>query len=137
MTVKIGSKTITNLAGIPPASQSDNSLSFEGYYATRLLLDELRELFRKAPNGSAINTFLGGTQFAYDKTEDSVLTQYCTFNSGYLIDGWYVLQRFSYNPEQYDAYFPFNVSLFFLGTTANVQLGLTVYDLEEEDSDWE
>lgn len=136
MVVMIGSKLLPNLAGVPPASRQDNRVSITGFFSSRLKYDELRELFRKAPNGVAINTFLGGHETGFDKTDDSVLTQYCIFDDDYIKDGWYMLLGAGYTPEKYQSYFPFNATLLFLGGQGTIQLGFSAYLLDEETNDW-
>ena len=136
MANKIGVLTLEHVAGIPNISLSGNQLSIEGYFSTREGLLQLQEAFRKAEGGTTVNTLIGGIQIGYDITDDSVLTQYCEFDFSHIQDGYYLLRSLNVRFEQFDAYFPFAVKLFFLGTKAFWQEGYSVYGLEERDSDW-
>lgn len=117
--------------------REDNTVTLSGWFTSRGKLDGLAELFRRAPEGSAINTVLGGIQKGFDLTSDNRLTQYCLFDDERLVDGWYLLRRFRYEPRQdTSAVYPFMVEMFFLGTSAEYQPGYDIQDLEEVENDW-
>ena len=136
MANKIGALTLEYMAGIPSITVDGNSIKFEGYFSTREGLLQLQELFRKASGGTTIHTLIGGIEVGYDCTEDAVLTQFCEWDFDRLQDGYYLLRSLNTNFEQYHSYYPFSLTLHFLGTKAYWQDGYMIYGLEEIDSDW-
>lgn len=136
MVNKIGALELPNISGVPSASISGNTLNFDGYFETRIELTQLQEMFRKAEGGTTIHTLIGGNQIGFDTTEGAVLTQYCEFDADHIKNGYYLLRSLNCNFEQYDSYYPFSITLFFLGTTSYMQSGFMVYGLEEVDNDW-
>jgi len=119
------------------ASLADNTLILSGYYANRISLDELRELFRAAPDNAVIISVPGGIQRGDDLTSDLRLTWRCLFDSDKIVDGWYLLARFRYAPDEFSNYYPWRVELFFLGTAGIWKEGFGTEDLEAESNDWE
>ena len=136
MTDSVGPTALSQ--GITPTMRNGNEVTVFTYFTTRLLFDELYEMFRKAPGNSAVNTLLGGQQICYDITDDSVLTQYCSFDSDRLIDGWYVLRGLSVPQDNLASYYPAQMTLFFLGTTGSGLLirGVELSQLDDVTNDW-
>lgn len=115
-------------------SQRGNIVVISGWQTAKTKLESLAELFRNAPENSAIQTVMGGVQRGYDLTEDSLLTWRCLFDDTRLHDGWYLLRNFRYVAGSVSNYFPFWIELFFLG--ANLQQGYLITDLESVTNDW-
>ena len=136
MVVFIGTKILNNVSGIPGAARSNNDVTLQGFFSSRKSFTEFDEMFRKSVSGISRNTYFGGRETGFDKTNDSSLTKYCLFDDNYLKDGWYMIYDFSYVPEKLQDYFPFSISLFFVGTKNFIGLGFTAFLLNEEINDW-
>lgn len=136
MANKIGSLTVARIAGIPSVTVGENVVSIEGYFTTREALLQLQEMFRKSVGGTTVYPLIGGIQVGYDCTEGAVLTQWCEFDFDKLQDGYYLLRSLNVDFEQFAAYYPFSVKLFFLGTKAYWQDGYMIYGLDELTNDW-
>lgn len=132
----IGDKELYVEGSPSPPKLGSNSLSVAGHYFTELSWVELWEIFRRCPGGYALNTVIGRYQIAHDLTEDSVLTQYCSFDDTRLVCGWYILTGFDAPYENLAGYYPYSLGLFFLGTTATLVDSFSVEAIEEAYSDW-
>jgi len=114
-----------------------NAVVLSGFFDTRHGLDQLNDLFRKAPDGSAVHSILGGIQKGEDLTPDHRLIQYCCFDSDKLIDGYYLLRTHRFLPDQYVGHYPFRIELFFLGSKGIWKKGYIIQDLESETNSWD
>ncbi|MHA1613234.1 MAG: hypothetical protein ACTSYJ_00130 [Candidatus Thorarchaeota archaeon] len=111
-----------------------NIVVISGWQTSKVKLESLAELFRKAPENSAIQTVMGGVQRGYDLTDDSLLTWRCLFDDARLRDGYYLLRNFRYTASRVSNHYPFWIEIFFLG--GNLQPGYLLTDLESVTNDW-
>lgn len=133
---------MTNLIGpvsvpdINAYSKSGNKIKIRGTCTTEANLQQVRELFRLAPGNIAIAELIGGPEVAYDLTDDSVLTQYCIWDSAKQKAGWYALISFSEEANASLLVWPFTAELFWLGTDAELIRGLDIFRLDPLTNDW-
>ena len=98
----------------------DNVAVIGGHYDSQSEFEVLRLKFRKSPNGSAVNTILGGVQVGVDLTQKCENTQFCQFDSDKLIDGWYLLRGFIAEASRLSAFYPYLIELFYLGDVTEI-----------------
>jgi len=122
------------LDAVSSFSLRGNIVVISGWQTTKAKLESLAELFRFAPENSAVQTVMGGLQHGYDLTEDSMLTWRCLFDDARLRNGYYLLRSFRYATSSVSNHYPFWIELFFLG--GNLQPAYLLTDLESVTNDW-
>ena len=133
MTDKIG---VFELHTVKEMSRAGNRVTLESYFRTEAQIRQFQEFCRKTPGNVKVHTLLGGRQVASDITDGSVLTQYCEFDSDKLVDGWYMIMALDTRAEHLHNFWPFTITLFFMGSTGLYQDAYSVYGLEEVNNNW-
>lgn len=136
MTHLLGDFELPNIAGTPVIVRRANTYFFYGFFPTIAALEQLQEMLRKSPSGAWTIVRLGESEEASDNTEDSVLTKYCYFDIEELRDGFYLLSALETRFEKYESYYPFKLTLLFLGTDGRCLDGFTLFSFDEESNDW-
>lgn len=129
----LGPLTLTYVEGF---SRSGNAVTVTGWFDTQAQLEQLRELFRNTPGNMAVNTLLGGVQIVQDLTDDSMLTQYCVFDSTKAKSGWYALLGFNYEASELANHWGYSISLLYLGSDAQLIRGFDVLRIASLTNDW-
>jgi hypothetical protein len=112
-------------------------VTIRGTYTNDADLQQLRELFRKAASDNfSILSIIGGYDVAFDLTDDSMLTQYCSFDSTKIKTGWYALIGYVENVVNSPNVWGFTASLILLGPSSILQDGFNIIGLDELTNNW-
>jgi len=136
---KIGSLTISSPSEYV---REGSQVSLTVLQAGEALFQSLKELFLDAEYGTVVHEVPGSRPIGEDLTPDNSYTVYCLFThgtSGKPDDGYHLLRGYTYfddeSPEGHS--YVMMLRLFYLGSTATLQDGYIVFDLEEEENDWD
>ncbi|MHA2022045.1 MAG: hypothetical protein ACTSWQ_00105 [Candidatus Thorarchaeota archaeon] len=118
-------------------SFSRKEARIEGYETTKENLMSLVELFGRAEWNVIFKQRPAGQSYIMDLTNDQRNIVYCDFDTEELISGWYALKSFAYIPRAGRInFFPYRISLIFIGTMANYQQFYGIVDMETVSNDW-
>ncbi len=117
-------------------SMRDRALSLQGYFASRVLWNQLNEMFALSKQ-AIINQLMGGRYIYNDLTEAERNVQYCLFDSDRALNGFYVLRGFGFSATQMPTHYPWRATLFFIGTNSIRQRGYAFLNMEDKANDWE
>lgn len=113
------------------------NVRLEGYETEISKLISLWELFGRAEYNTLYKERLGGPAHITDLTNDQRNMVFCSFDTEELIDGWYALKSFTFLPVagRID-WFPYRITLVFIGTHAMYQQFYGVVDQQAVTNDW-
>jgi hypothetical protein len=107
-------------------------MGHEETWAEFLAIRELCQDFESA----VVRYSLNGRVIAEDPTENKNLIQYCRFDATIVEDGYYIITGFQYLP-QFANYYPYQLTLVFIGSQEGVYEGLDIFNLVDVANDWE
>ena len=116
---------------------SPKDVRLDGYESDREQLQALIELFARSDGNVIRHPRLGGQAKYTDLTGDQRNIRYCNFSTIELVSGWYALNFIRYAPEKAKLnYYPFRLSLFFIGTASGNQQYYELETITDITNDW-
>lgn len=116
---------------------SNRNAIIGGFFETA----EDRDLFAELcalSNAASFNYLIGKKVAPNDQSVGKQLIVYCEFEEDQMYDGYYLITRWSYDPEAgWPNYYPWVIDAIYLGSGADLYEGYDIENIQDISNDWE